>query len=203
MALEDVPTCSVIPQITLFLSPWGMTWNVLRKTLIMVLIQQFIVERWLAMCVRCRLPPTMHLRVVARVPLTEKPLVTRLLGQASDWKDMGYPMGWYWYGRGGYTIPPERYGTAHGPNGNLSLLRLAYYLDRLSFPGYCIISHTIRNGIGMVCDSPIPYHTVVWGRTPISHTIPYLSGHYLNLKLTRIHSIGCRDQAFLAIYLDR
>ena len=57
---------------------------------------------------------------------------------------MGYPMGYPiptvpWDGigmgpRGGHTIPTKRYGTAHGPSGKLSLLRLAHYLNRLSLP---------------------------------------------------------------------
>ena len=45
-------------------------------------------------------------------------------------------MGRYRYGtpEGGHTIPTKRYGTTHEPCDKLSLLLLAYYLNRLNLP---------------------------------------------------------------------
>ena len=37
----------------------------------------------------------------------------------------------------------------------------------------------INTPLGMVSDSQIPYHGMVFDRTPISHTIPYLFDHYI------------------------
>ena len=50
--------------------------------------------------------------------------------------------------------------------------QLAHYLFRLSA---CLLIDTIPLPLGIGSGSLIPYHPIVWERTPISHTIPYLS----------------------------
>ena len=80
---------------------------------------------------------------------------------------------------GDFTVsvhyPSRWYGIVYEPSGRLSLIRLTLCLNRLSLPLVLHMIYHLKWDWDGIClpDCQIPYHTMVWGHTPISHIIPY------------------------------